>query len=359
MVVSQALKLTPCPGLISRYLQVKFRYVYPCLKSVNDATGKCGAKPTKAMALEMVAGGTGAAKYVGGDNFCPDMQCFVAGAVKIDAPTVRKYFVTQSYMEKGFVLVMRSGPVEPGLFSWAEPFSQTLWAVIVAELFLCGIAFMWVEGYGTNDALWDFSNPLGQLFDALYWGVTLILGAADKAPTTHAGRSLVCAQLFFGVLLIALYTGNLSSFLANIPTSTAVKDISNIFDPNSPYYSKSHKICYSSNQVRIINGLDASMNGGLQSIYGWITSCFSPLQQWKHPAVARITNAPRNKPLNPKFQKTLSQGSIKQWLDLQEASKHVTLVNATEFSDCIDMVSCTPISTPFMGTLFSRRHSRA
>ena len=73
------------------------------------------------------------------------------------------------------------------------------------------------------------------------------------------------------------------------------------------------------------------------------------------------SNHKRSAPQTPKPQipKNYPQGSIKQWLDLQEASKHVTLVNATDFSDCIDMVSCTPISTPFMGALFSRRHSRA
>lgn len=72
--------------------------------------------------------------------------------------------------------------------------------------------------------------------------ITLILGAADKAPTTNAGRTLVSAQLFFGVLLIALYTGNLASFLTNIPTETPVVAVQNLFDKTSLYFNKNHRV---------------------------------------------------------------------------------------------------------------------
>jgi len=259
-------------------LQVQFKFVYPC-KSAEFAGGACKA-PTKAHALAMVRGSASSAEYIGGGaGFCSDLRCFAAGAVKIDVPTLSDFFVTQPYMEKGFALVVREGPVQPGLFSWAEPFTQELWIVIVCELVLCALGFMWVEGYGTNEALWDMSNPAGQFLDSLYWAITLVLGAADKAPTTHAGRTLVSAQLVFGVLLIALYTGNLASFLSNIPTTTAVTRVQDLFDESSRYYSRDTSVCYSKNQA-----------------------------------------------------------SIKAWLDQQEASSLVQLVEREDFDDCVRAV---------------------
>jgi hypothetical protein len=35
---------------------------------------------------------------------------------------------------------------------------------------------------------------LAQFYDSLYWSITLVLGAADKAPTTNAGRVIVFTQ---------------------------------------------------------------------------------------------------------------------------------------------------------------------
>jgi hypothetical protein len=40
------------------------------------------------------------------------------------------FFVTQPYMERGFTLVVRDGPAEPGLFAWSEPFDGMLWLLI-------------------------------------------------------------------------------------------------------------------------------------------------------------------------------------------------------------------------------------
>eukprot|EP00961_Rhodomonas_salina_P029922 403164-Rhodomonas_salina.3 len=63
----------------------------------------------------------------------------------------------------------------------------------VVEIGIVGVAFMFVEGYGTNEML--STNPIGLIFDTFYWSLTLILGIADKQPSTHAGRTLVSPAL--------------------------------------------------------------------------------------------------------------------------------------------------------------------
>jgi len=44
-----------------------------------------------------------------------------------------------------------------------------------------GLAFVYVEGYGTNPAM--PTHPAMLLFDAIYWSFTLVLGVADKQVT--------------------------------------------------------------------------------------------------------------------------------------------------------------------------------
>lgn len=82
---------------LEQRLQAKFEYVYPCLKTAA-AAGACGT-PSKSMALQMAKGGADAAQFVGGVGFCSDYNCFVAGAVKIDEPTIKEFFLTQPYIE--------------------------------------------------------------------------------------------------------------------------------------------------------------------------------------------------------------------------------------------------------------------
>jgi len=66
------------------------------------------------------------------------------------------------------------------------------------------------EGYGVGNALSEFATPyfpfvtVGLLTEAFQWSLFLFLGAASRAPFTHAGRTLVLANLFFVVLWISV-----------------------------------------------------------------------------------------------------------------------------------------------------------
>jgi hypothetical protein len=43
---------------------------------------------------------------------------------------------------------------------------------------------------GAKKVLGAIVGYLTQLYDACYWSITLLLGSADKAPTTNGGRIL-------------------------------------------------------------------------------------------------------------------------------------------------------------------------
>jgi len=124
-----------------------------------------------------------------------------------------------------------------------------------------GLAFIYVEGYGTNPQM-----PTGfgtRLFDAMYWSMTIVLGVADKQATTHAGRTLTMAQLFFTLLLIAVYTGNLNSVLQNVQLAFKVDDFSDFVDRESKKFNADHKICYSTASTNAFLDLEAGINQGI------------------------------------------------------------------------------------------------
>lgn len=242
---------------IAQQLEVRFKYYYPCQVTSYLQNAKTCLFVTSTEALLMLDDVAGSTYFGTGPGFCQADRCFVAGAPKISEQTVRKYDVTMPFMEKGFGLAVRAGQPNPVFMSWANPFQWQLWMLVVAEIVVCAICFMIVEGYGTNEALWSFSGfGLAQFYDSMYWAITIMLGAADKAPTTNAGRTLVTTQLAFGVLLISLYTGNLSTFLSVTTAATKVQQFDDLYDPTSLYYSSGHTVCVPTEQASVAQYLD-------------------------------------------------------------------------------------------------------
>ena len=68
-------------------------------------------------------------------------------------------------------------------------------------------------------------------------------GAADKAPTTLAGRVLVSMQLFFCVIFLCLYTGGVATFLMDDSLDSKVTRFADFMDKKSFYYDKSNTLC--------------------------------------------------------------------------------------------------------------------
>ena len=199
---------TPSNGLLSGMtielleelavlLSIRLKYYYPCAKARYEATGKCD-EATDSEALEWLKSGDTdsamAAKYFGNVTaFCGgNYRCFVAGAVKIVAQRVEDFRMTQSYMDTGFSLAVKESEAAPPLMSAFLPFEGYVWLAIFIEIILYGMGFIFIEGYGTNEALWaapdtselqGFKKAIGnitgffiQLYDSAYWATTLLLG---------------------------------------------------------------------------------------------------------------------------------------------------------------------------------------
>jgi hypothetical protein len=214
---------TPSNGLLSGMtielleeiavmLGVRLKYYYPCAKARYEATGKCD-EAIDSEALDWLKSGDRdlamAAKYFGNvTDFCGGKyRCFVAGPIKVVAQRMEDFRMTQSYMDTGFSLAVKKSKAAPPLLSAFLPFEGMVWFALFIEILLYGLGFVYIEGYGTNEALWaapDTSELQGcaktigkiygffiQFYDAGYWATTILLGK-------HASGS-VCAHAAGGV----------------------------------------------------------------------------------------------------------------------------------------------------------------
>jgi hypothetical protein len=144
-------------------------------------------------------------------------------------------------MEQGMKILVKAQQAPVEIMAWAGPFATDLWIVVIAEIFFVTLLFMVVEGYGTNPSL--PMNRVGQFFDSFFWSLTLVLGVADKQPSTHAGRTLTMAQLFFALLLVSVYTGNLNNFLLNRPLTYPMDNFQDAVNPNTKKYRSDFLFC--------------------------------------------------------------------------------------------------------------------
>ena len=183
--------------------------------------------------------------YGGGPGLCPDNRCFVAANVAITEERMTRYFMTQPFLYKGFTLVVNSGDLKADFFSWMYPFVHFVWMLTVGVITVSTFAFCICEGYGVGNSLSEYKrNPFLLIIQSLQWSILLLLGAASRQPVTHAGRTLVMANLFFVVLWISVYTGNLNQFLLSVPYQTKVNRIED-FDPikRTSMFSSRNTVC--------------------------------------------------------------------------------------------------------------------
>ena len=134
--------------------------------------------------------------------------------------------------------------------------------------------FMLTEGYGTNDEHVTGVNGLGRMplsngaiyFESCHWlihvsngcaccrltdasrALLILVTGSDKTPTTHGGRTIVMAQLFFYLIILSIYTGSLINFLLAEPAATPISSFADLYDPSSLNYRSSNTVCIASNQ---------------------------------------------------------------------------------------------------------------
>ncbi|EKX38976.1 hypothetical protein GUITHDRAFT_114856 [Guillardia theta CCMP2712] len=186
---------------------------------------------------------------------CPNNQCLTAGAHKIVNTRLTNFDMTVGYMSRGFRLVVKKKEVPADLMAWAQPFSYVLWICILIEVLVAAACLIVSEGNGKNESI--PSRLFKEIQTSIYWSFSVILGAADLVMETNPGRTLFMGQLIFAIILQAVYTGNLASFLANINTETALDRVEDLFDTRSAKYRPTTRVCYLTSDISVKAYLDS------------------------------------------------------------------------------------------------------
>lgn len=125
--------------------------------------------------------------------------------------------LSHPYYRSGLAIAVRAGPVDVD-WPWllGKLFSWTLLKIVslVLALLLLAATLVWLFERRDNPA--HFSRrPLQGIGDGLWWAaVTLTtVGYGDKAPTTRWGRGVGVAWMLVAVVLMALFTAQITSVL--------------------------------------------------------------------------------------------------------------------------------------------------
>ncbi|GFH55632.1 hypothetical protein CTEN210_12108 [Chaetoceros tenuissimus] len=118
-------------------------------------------------------------------------------------------------------------------FSWAKPFTWTVWVAIITTLVVSALISALVEGRSRrNEAIFApfEGSVVSTLLSYLHQAFLVVTGHLDLIPNTHAGQLVSLSMSFFAMLLLSAYTANLASFLVVERTSArlAVNTVNDI-----------------------------------------------------------------------------------------------------------------------------------
>lgn len=134
---------------------------------------------------------------------------------------------THPYYSSGFAIAV---PVSASSGNWFEPLGNVLsigtvkiTGVLLGLLLVAGV-LTWLFERHANPEHFD-PRPLRGIPDGLWWAaVTLTtVGYGDKAPRTRAGRAIGVIWMFAAVVLIALFTAQVTSSLTVTTLSGRVR----------------------------------------------------------------------------------------------------------------------------------------
>jgi len=106
------------------------------------------------------------------------------------------------------------------LWGWLEPFSTTVWFVIVATIFGSAAVYFALERIDPNS---DISEEQLTYMETVWMFGTAVTGQFEFAPKTNAARLFTFSISFWALLVISAYTANLAAFLVKRNQSVTIQ----------------------------------------------------------------------------------------------------------------------------------------
>ena len=116
---------------------------------------------------------------------------------------------TTPYFTVGMGMLFKKRSPEVDLFAFLSPFSTLVWLIILGSLVLIALSlFLFSKTYKSDD------DPLGNITACFYFGLACLLAQGPETyPRTLFSRMTAISWWFFCLMIITLYTANLTSML--------------------------------------------------------------------------------------------------------------------------------------------------
>lgn len=158
--------------------------------------------------------------------------------IRITANRLQIVDFSTAIHENNFRIIVRQKPlsISSNIFSCFNPFSWDVWAVIGAILIYSGIMIFVFEH---ENMRLDNNNPSRiqiYVIGVIHTLSSVVIRTGDISIRSHASRLTLMALYALGIVLVAIYTANLSSILTlsrNQPTISGIDDIKNGIIPSA------------------------------------------------------------------------------------------------------------------------------
>lgn len=141
------------------------------------------------------------------------------GAISITAERASRFDFSQPIMNSGMQILVRgerSAPESTALSSILKLLfspAMLVWIGIAILLSFIPAHIVWFLERNHDDSILKHKTYIPGIFEALYWGLSSILGSAEAVPRQLFARLFSLLWTFAGIVFVAFYTAQLTASL--------------------------------------------------------------------------------------------------------------------------------------------------
>lgn len=147
------------------------------------------------------------------------------GDISITTSRTRIVDFTQPYTSSGLEVVVAVQELNSGGWSFLQPFTPSMWSVIVISFIAIGVV-VWILEHRIND---DFrGSPRKQCITILWFSFSTLTYSHKEEPVSCPARLVLVLWLFVVMILTSSYTASLTSILTVHQLSSPIKGIDSL-----------------------------------------------------------------------------------------------------------------------------------
>jgi len=147
----------------------------------------------------------------------------------VTAERMRRVTFSQPYHYLGLRFLVLTDSIKVELSSLARPFSNTLWALVLASVVVFAGLLHWFESDGDPDGDFrDAASLPSACVNAIYHAGLTLVQDREYAPVTVEGRVITFGYVFFALIIVSSYAAELFSFLTFSKTDAVISSLADL-----------------------------------------------------------------------------------------------------------------------------------